>query len=154
LQVVARTKLLRSLQAGSSQVTFLVTKVTNPVSMKPSSSFSILLSDASGSSVEQLGTNLTVRNSYPGNLSYSQVHIVPQSYQTGAVTTYIVTFTPMNYLQLMYLTVYMPQELSINSSAVDCKALSGISGTLACSYNQTARTIKVLNGFPSAYFAG
>lgn len=52
MQVIAKTKFLRSLQTGTNLVTFLVTKVINPVSMKPTSNFSILQYDVTGYQVE------------------------------------------------------------------------------------------------------
>jgi len=54
----------------------------------------------------------------------------------------------------MYLTISLPPELSLNSSTVECRGLSGISGSLACSFNHTSKTIRVQNGFPSAYYSG
>ena len=57
----------------------------------------------------------------------------------------MITFTPTNYVQDMYLVIQVPNELKI-SSKVTCEALNGVSSDVSCEV--LGRNITVKKAFP------
>lgn len=97
---------------SASQATLLLVDVYNPSSLQPTSSFTLTQYSSDGFKVETSETqSITIRNSQPGQLSFSQLQIMPESMQTGASTLYTVTFDPTNYLSGMLLLLVFPPQL-------------------------------------------
>ena len=94
-----------------------IRNVKNPNSFERSDSFSYMVYTEDGYLIEGQDTDLTVNNTIPGDLIYTDSGAVPDNFRLSEEATYEISFEPVNYEQDMWVKVTLPSDLSLPQSS-------------------------------------
>ena len=132
---------------GTGTIQFSMAGVTNPMTTRPTSAFSItLFSDSTFLYSVSQNSTYTISAS-PGVLTGS---VAASSYVTGSTSTYTVTLTINDPIPAGgYVELYLPAELAYTGTS--CSTVSGFSSGAVCTVGTSS--FNITNGF-TAQFTG
>lgn len=115
-------------------VQFQVKDIKNPLSLAPSESFKIYVTESLYQDwyVNQMVSGLSILNEFEGAML--NVQVLPDSNQLGKVTDYAIYFTPTNEIpQGSYVEVEFPAAYYDNLDSVTCIGIKNTGISTRCS---------------------